>query len=112
MSKIVCKRCKEETERLTGLGVCPECERLISEEVEKEINFINLVSMPLMNLETLLASMKAIVGEASEEIENHLLNLVMMAEEKCKEVWAQLDMEVDGTEMAKKVYESLQEEAT
>lgn len=84
-------------------------ERLISEEVKKDINFLYLVSPWIYELNTLLASMKAIINNADYESEenSHLLNLVEMAEKKREKIENQLDMHIDGTETGQNIYEKL-----
>lgn len=79
----------------------------LAEEVAMEINFLDLVSLPLMDLESLLAAMKALLGEAAEENENHLLNLVRLAEKERRKISDQLDMQIDGEKTVKKAFESL-----
>jgi len=77
-------------------------------EEEKAINFINLVSQGLCDLETLLVSMEAIIGDSGNEIENHLLNLIDMAKKSSKMIWRQLDKYVDGKKTAREVYDELE----
>jgi hypothetical protein len=71
------------------------------------INFVELVDEPLYRLEALLEAIRRLLGEAANEEENNIFNLILMAQEQQQRIRGQLDKDIESNLTAEKTFECL-----